>query len=430
MKMHLDIPGSRDEIAKIQSEYKKRAVARARTAPFHEARLAHVDPDRVDDPEEWAKIPILDKEELRAIPPGEFNTVFNTARRTEVAEFWRSGGSTGVPLFYPRTFEDMEYCYESFRRVYWAVGAEPGGRAHVSFPLGIHPVGHMYARTAQQMGLGVNWAGAGSSTPSAMQIDLINRLQPTHWLGMSSYAIHLANLAEVENIDLAGSAVEMLVCSAEPLSDAKRGKMERAWGAHVRDTFGMTEAGLMGCESLARDGFHIWTDLFHIEVLDEKTGEPVPEGTPGLLVVTPLRTNHATPFLRWNAGDVVTYREHGDADGPISVFPVIKHAHRTVGFFKIRGINIGHQDFEDFMFRRPEIVDFKAELVTENALERLRVSVEVTRGGEPERAADDLARAIRETFQVTADVRVLERGTLAREFEGSVKAPRFQDHRA
>ena len=65
--------------------------------------------------------------------------------------------------------------------------------------------------------------------------------------------------------------------------DAKRGKIEQAWGAKVRDSFGMTEAGLMGVESSAGDGFHIWTDLFHVEVVDEATGLAVAQGEPGLL---------------------------------------------------------------------------------------------------------------------------------------------------
>jgi len=427
--MPLPWPQSRGEIDRIQSERRKVAVARAQQAAFHRDRLTGVDADHADDPEVWARIPILTKDELREIAPERFFDDFCTAPRSEIAELWRSGGSTGVPLFYPRTFEDMKYGRLSFERTFVATGVEAGATAHVSFPLGIHPVGHLYARAAQQLGIGVNWCGAGASTPSQLQVDLINRLKPSVWLGMSSYALHLANLAEAEGIDLATGPVNTVMGSAEPLSQAKRDKIADTWGARVHDNFGMTEAGMMGSEGAARDGFHIWTDLYFVEVVDLASGEPVASGQPGGLVVTPLWTNNATPFLRWSSGDVVSYHEHGDSDGPLSVFPLIRHAHRTVGFFKIRGVNVNHQEFEDFMFRMAEVADFKAELVTENDLERLSLSIEVVRGADPAVVRNSVAAATKRTFEVTPNVTVLARGTLAREFETSVKAPRFVDRR-
>ncbi len=201
------------------------------------------------------------------------------------------------------------------------------------------------------------------------------------------------------------------------------------WGARVFDSFGMTEAGMMGCESDARDGFHVFSDLYFIEVVDEHSGLPVAAGEPGLLVVTPLWTNNATTFVRWNSGDIVTYAERGDTDGPLAVFPVIRHAHRTVGFFKFRGININHQEFEDFMFSDVDVMDFKAELVTASGADLLRVHVEIASGADERAIQERVIRATKNTFEISPEVRVLPRGTLAREFESSVKAPRFTDSR-
>ncbi|MBT5939276.1 MAG: hypothetical protein HOG95_05060, partial [Rhodospirillaceae bacterium] len=191
----------------------------------------------------------------------------------------------------------------------------------------------------------------------------------------------------------------------------------------------MTECGMMGGEAEARDGFHIWSDLFHIEVIDLDTGEPVAEGEEGGLVVTPLFTNNATPFIRWSSGDIVTYKEFGDSDGPLSVFPVIKHAHRTVGFFKVRGVNINHPELEDFLFEYEDLVDFKAEIVTEDDLDHLRLSVEVLHTGSPGELARRITEDCKNKFEVSPDVIILKRGTLAQEFESSVKAPRFVDRR-
>jgi phenylacetate-CoA ligase len=204
------------------------------------------------------------------------------------------------------------------------------------------------------------------------------------------------------------------------------------WGAEVFDVFGMSEAGLMGAETSAHDGIHIWTDMFFIEVVDAETGRSVPEGEVGTLCVTPLWTNHATPFLRWNSGDLVSYVSKPKGSGPFAeLFPTIRHANRTTGFFKIRGVNVNHAEFEDFMFRIPEVLDFQAVLDTDGASGRegLKVLLELKGITEHGTVCETLASRIKQTFEVTPRVEVLQRGTLAVEFERAMKAPRFVDKR-
>jgi phenylacetate-CoA ligase len=168
--------------------------------------------------------------------------------------------------------------------------------------------------------------------------------------------------------------------------------------------------------------------MFLIEVLDPDSNEPVGEGEIGCLVVTPLWTNNVTPFLRWSSGDLVTWREANGGDGPFSVFPLVKHAHRTTGFFKVRGINLNHAEFEDFMFRNEGVADFKAELVSARDLDVLLLSIELRRDA-PRMAAEGLQTSVRDTFGLTPEIAILEAGTLAKEFEASVKTPRFVDRR-
>ena len=424
--MALKLPKSRAEIRRIQAERKRFAVEQARRAPFWRSKLERIDVERLDDAEEWRKIPILDKDMLRALSDQQFYNEFCVPADDGICEYWRSGGVTGQPLFYPRSYRDMEYGLEAFARTYDCAGAEQGDRAHVSFPLGIHPVGQVFSRCAASRGITVNWAGSGTSTPSALQLELIQRLKPTLWLGMSSYALHLANLAEARGVKL---DVHRLMTSAEPVSQAKRDKIERSWGARLTDTFGMTEAGMMGAEDKPGLGFRIWTDMYFVEVLDPKTHEPVKEGEIGTLIVTALWSNNVTPFLRWSSGDLVTYSEADDGVGPFSVFPRLKHAHRTTGFFKVRGVNLGHQDLEDFMFRHLEIGDFRAEAMNEGGNDFLRLSIEVRLGADGAGVAKALAAQLREKFELMPQVVVLETGTLAKEFEANVKAARFIDRR-
>ena len=428
-KLGLQLPKSKDEIALIQSERKNIAFARAQKANFYQGKLDHIDPGRLDEAEEWAKIPIIDKETLRNLGVDNFADLFCIAEQKDIAEYWRSGGFTGVPLYYPRTYTDMYYSFIQLCRCWTVSGLNEDDICHQSFPYGIHPAGQLWSRTANQSGIGVLWAGSGANTPSRVQLELIRDLQPTIWMGMPSYGLHLANLADEMAIDLAAGSVRKVIVGAEALSAAKREKLERSWGAEVNDFFGMTEIGILGADSKVHEGFHIWTDQALFEVIDEKTGLPVAAGEEGLMIITPLYCNTSTPFLRWSSGDIVCISNDTSLDGPFSIFPVMRHSHRTVGFSKIRGVNINHSEFEDFIFRVPEVNDFKVEFVATEGLDNLVVSIETGRGSDADSIAGTLAEDIRRIFEVRPVIDILDTGSLAKEFEASVKTPRFVDKR-
>jgi phenylacetate-CoA ligase len=423
MSRDLRWPASPAAIRKIQAERKRIAVERALESTFWKKRMPKLDLDKLEDPEVWRRIPVLTKEALREMPPERFHDEFCIAPRSAVVEYWRSGGATGRPLFYPRSAEDMDTNLMAFERAWALIGATKADCAHVSFPLGVHPVAHLYARAAINLGIGTVWCGAGTNTPSETQLELIEHLKPTLWIGMASYGLHLANLAETKGIDLSKSTVKKLLVAAEPLSPVKREKLERAWGAQVFDHFGMTEAAIVSGESIDRQGMHAFTDLWYLEVLDDQ-GEPVQEGEVGSLVVTALWSNTMTPFLRWSSGDLVTLEKSKGGTNPWSIFPVMRHARRTVGFFKVRGVNINHAELEDAMFRDPDVVDFRAEVANEGGNDQLDLHVETRTGAEGR-----IAEMMRSTFGVTPRLRLLPRGTIAKDFEANVKAPRFVDKR-
>jgi len=161
----LPLPASRDALLAIQRTRKRVAVEHARRSPFLASRVAGVDVNRLDDPDEWAKIPPLTKDELRSLSTEQFYSTFCIRPLSDAVEFWRSGGTTGRPLFYPRTIEDLAFCQLGFRRIWECIGVGPSDVVHDSFPLGIHPVGQMIARSAEEIGAAVVWAGAGTTTP-------------------------------------------------------------------------------------------------------------------------------------------------------------------------------------------------------------------------------------------------------------------------
>ena len=94
----LDLPKSRAEIERFQSERKKLALSQARRAPFYKGKLDHVNAERLDDPDEWHKIPLLDKDTLRKLDDQKFYQDFCLQPDDGIAEYWRSGGVTGVTI--------------------------------------------------------------------------------------------------------------------------------------------------------------------------------------------------------------------------------------------------------------------------------------------------------------------------------------------
>lgn len=427
----LGLPKSRREIDTIHRAKKRLALARAQRSKFLAKRVAGIDPRKLDDPNEWGKIPVLTKDELRKLSTEEFYRDFCIAGFDKAVEFWRSGGATGKPLFYPRSAEDMRFMLGvAFRRIWPCIGATRKDTVHVSFPLGIHPVGQLAPRSAEMEGIATVWAGAGTTTPSEVQLDLILSLKPTIVAAMPSYALHLANVAEARGIDLASSSVTKLLVSAEPLTEAKRAKLARSWGASVYNSFGMTEGAMTSVERHGLGAMVAFTDLFFLEVIDSASGKPVAPGEAGALVMTPLWSNTITPFLRWLTGDIVRLAPQKRTKDPFSIFPVLEHALRTEGFFKIRGVNVNHGDLEDFMFQQGAVQDFKGEAVTAtDGQDRLRLLVELRRGADAAAVIQELVAAVKRKFEQTCEVEVLAAGTIAQDFEKSVKAPRFVDKR-
>src|SRR5207247_8727449 len=151
--MPLKLPKSRAEIRRIQTERKRFAVEQAMRSAFWKPRLEKIKLERLDDPDEWRRIPILDKDTLRALSDQQFYNEFCVPAAEGIQEYWRSGGVTGQPLFYPRSFRDMEYGLLAFARTYDCAGAERGDRAHISFPLVLHPVGPVLQRFPASTGL-------------------------------------------------------------------------------------------------------------------------------------------------------------------------------------------------------------------------------------------------------------------------------------
>lgn len=426
------MPTSADEVERARDRRLGPALANAWRSPFTRSRLiaAGADEGSTIPPDTWQRIRPTTKDDLRQLSPEEFTSELTVAADDEIAMYWRSGGVTGRPLFYPKARRDLPALVESFTRVLRLAGIRPGDVVHNSFPfLGVHPIGHMFGHAMLEYGCGNIFAGSGGNTPSDVQVDLIMRLRPSAWMGIGSYINILGHRAEATGYDPASSSLRQIVSSAEPLTPAKRDRITRMWGgAELFDSYGMTECSMMGGECDRHDGLHIWTDLFLVEIVDEETGAVLPNGEVGSVVVTPLHSASSIPFLRWSSGDIGALEP--DCDCTYAMFPKLRLAARTVGFSKVRGVNVNHNDLEDALLRIDAVADYRARVVSVDVDDRLQIDIEVSPALDPAVAVERVSTDIAAAFEIKADVTVLERGTIARQLESDVKQVRIRDERA
>jgi phenylacetate-CoA ligase len=416
---------------KLKHSLLQEALAKAWRAPFFARKLEAAGIRRGQEVEvsEWARLPVTTKDELRLLTTEEFYRDVVIAPRGEVADYWRSGGVTGKPIFYPRTHQDMLPGVETFRRVLDMVGITTKDTVANSFPYGVHPLGRMMLFAAQSHGCATVGTGAGTNTTSEQQAELIANLGVDVLMVMGTYALQLANAAKQMGIDVAETRVRTLLSSADVVTPAKRARLERLWKAEVFNGYGMSEAGFMACECEKHDGMHIWADMFHLEVLDEETMEPVPEGATGVLTVTPLYTNNATPFIRWVSGDLVSLTAGCGCKNKYGYLPVLRLAGRTTGFFKIRGVNINHVELEDLLLSTAEVADYRVTAILDGTRELLRIEVEPDSRVSAQQAVAVTSAAVERAFGLAPSVMALDTGVIARELQNQVKQTRVFDRR-
>ncbi|MGI9018501.1 MAG: phenylacetate--CoA ligase family protein [Euzebya sp.] len=416
--------------AAVPSERRAAGLANAWRSPFFSDKLraGGLRQGQVPDAEQWLDIPLTTKDELRAMSAAEFDEQLVVAAPADIALYWRSGGVTGRPLFYPKAHADLPQLIQSFSRVLTLAGITSGDLAHNSFPFaGVHPVGHMFGHALAGMGAGNIFAGAGSNTPTDAQVELLFTLKPTVWMGIGSYLTQLGHRAELAGHDPRASTLRVALSSAEPLTPAKRRRMQQTWDVELYDCYGMTECSMMGGECRNRDGLHVWTDMFQLEILDEQTLRPVPSGQDGLIVVTPFHSMNAIPFIRWSPGDIG--RIDVGCDCGHGHYPRLTLGSRTVGFSKVRGVNINHNDLEDALLSNDDIADFMVTVATTESTDEILIEVETGPATDQQAAQETIRDVITSRFEVRPRVVMVDRGTVATRLEREIKQVRVRDLR-
>lgn len=278
-------------------------------------------------------------------------------------------------------------------------------------------------------GLGVTSAYAkigctvipGGSSETERQIAVMAKYGTTAVSGTPSFMLHLAETAEALGRPLTGNQVSRIQVGGEPggCIPQTRAAIERRWGAKVFDGYGSLEFQPIAWECEHQTGGHLAEDFAFAEVVDAETGDPVPDGTPGVLVLTHL-DKQATPLVRWWTGDVVVRESTPCSCGrTLSRLPggVLG---RADDMLVVRGVNFFPSAVENLVRKTPGttgehliVIDQDVTDPKTGYLTGIKLRIE-TEDGDGQAVADQLARTIRAELTVRAIVDPVPCGSLER----------------
>ena len=435
---------TRSRLEEIQSE--KIAAAAAylyEDSPFYrrkfdEARLRPADVRSVEDL--W-KVPITRKQEwaddVGANPPwGTFSPLSAGDWGRRGFMLFTSSGTTGAPRAFRHTAHDRDLWAWMWARALWAQGVRPGDVLLNGFGYGPFTAfwGAHY---------GMNLLGcpviSGCGVPTEQRAAYIDAYGPTVLTCTPSYALSLAESMRRMGLDPAASSIRLVVAGGEPgpCIPATKRRLERAWGATALDVFGGAEVAMapLGyqCALDAARGEapyapHLMEDCYVVEVVDATTGEPVPEGRPGITVVSNL-FSEAQPILRFEMADLMQLtsasctcgRTHRRALGGVLA--------REDDLLKVRGIAVYPGAFEAAVRSVPEAGD-EFEVVIdrrEGGVDEVLVRVEAgVPESDPRALAVGVASAVQRETGLAVGCEVVAPGTLRRV---EAKARRVHDRR-
>jgi phenylacetate-CoA ligase len=265
------------------------------------------------------------------------------------------------------------------------------------------------------------------------QLSILRDFKATVLTCTPSYSLHLAETAREQGLDFQGLPLRVGLFGAEPWSESMRKEIEAKLNLQALDIYGLTEVIGPGVasECEAQDGLHICEDLFYPEVIDPQTGEVLPDGRKGELVLTTLN-KEGTPMLRYRTRDI-TYLDHAPCRCGRTAVRMHRLLGRTDDMLIIRGVNVFPSQIEEALLRL-EGVEPHYQLVVERegGLDSLEVQVEMNEQlfsdeiKQLERAEHRIAEALFSTLGIQTRVKLVEPKAIPRS-EG--KARRVIDKR-
>ncbi|MDO9584670.1 MAG: phenylacetate--CoA ligase [Desulfomicrobium sp.] len=411
----------RGELELLQLERLQATLNRvARNVPLYRKRFAElgIDPYDVQSLEDVKRLPFTTKEDLRQnYPYGLFAVPLR-----DVVRMQASTGTTGKPTVVGYTSGDVRRWSELAARILTAGGVTKDDAVQIAFNYGLFTGAFGVHSGAELIGASVIPSSGGDPR---RQISIMQDYRTTALICTPSYALHLADTLDELNINKTSLSLRFGLFGSEPWTEETRREIEDRLGIQATDNYGLSEITGVAGECLERVGLHINEDHFLAEIVDPQTGEVLPAGAKGELVLTTL-TKEAFPLIRFRTGDLTTLidapcacgrtlkrmtRIPGRSDDMliihgVNVFPaqieaVISGTGLTDPHYQIVLDRVGHMDLATIMLEAPESFCTDSIKISQRIVENVRIRMQTELG-------------------VAFEVRLVEPRTIAREDGGRV----------
>jgi phenylacetate-CoA ligase len=416
---------SRDELAALQLERLRWSLRHAyENVDLYRRRFddAGVRPDDCHTLDDLRRFPFTTKDDLRETYPfGMFAVPLD-----RVVRIHASSGTTGRPTVVGYTRGDIDMWSDVVARSIRAAGGRRGDKVHVAYGYGLFTGGLGAHYGAERLGCTVIPVSGGMTE---RQVRLILDLEPDIIMVTPSYMLAILDELERQGVDPTSTSLKVGIFGAEPWTREMRAEIERRLDMHAVDIYGLSEVLGPGVASECvetKDGLHVWEDHFYPEIVDPMTGEQLPDGEQGELVLTSL-TKEALPVIRYRTRDL-TRLLPGSAR---TMRRMEKVAGRTDDMIILRGVNLFPSQIEELILRVAGLSPhFQLVLSRPSRLDELSVRVEArpdaASGDERARAGLLLTALVKESIGVSVTVDVLEPDLIER---SSGKAQRLLDLR-
>ncbi len=373
-----------------------------------------------------AKLPFTVKSDLRdTYPFGLFAVPMK-----DVVRLHASSGTTGKPIVVAYTKADIEVWSSVVSRAFLACGLHEGDIIQVAYGYGLFTGGLGAHYGAEKLGATVVPTSVGNTD---RQIMLMSDFGTTAVCCTPTYFLHMIERANAMGIDVRKLPLRAGIFGAEPWTEGMRQHIEANSSIKAYDIYGLSEiiGPGVGIECVCQNGLHIFEDHFYPEIVDPESGELMPDGEAGELVLTTL-SKQAMPLLRYRTRDITAFHtEHCDCGRTIR--RIRRIGQRCDDMLIIRGINVYPSQVETVLLAvEGTLPHYLIILTREHGLDQMEVQVEVT----PQLFADTvsgleaverkLAQAMERVLQVRVRITLVEPHTIQRS-EG--KAKRVIDRR-
>ncbi|MEU4213542.1 phenylacetate--CoA ligase PaaK [Streptomyces sp. NPDC026206] len=402
----------REELTVLQLSRLRRTLRNAYdNVPFHRRSFdaAGLRPEDCRTLADLARFPVTTKADLREhYPFGMF-----AVDRSRVRRIHASSGTTGTPTLVGYTERDLDIWAGVVARSLRAAGCRPGDMVHIAYGYGLFTGGLGAHYGAERLGCTVIPASGGMTD---RQVRIIQDLRPRVIMVTPTYMLTLLDEFERQGIDPRTTSLRVGVFGAEPWTEEMRREIEERFAIDAVDIYGLSEVIGPGVAQECvetKDGPHIWEDHFYPEVVDPLTGDALPDGSPGELVLTSL-TKEAMPVIRYRTRDLTRL-----LPGTARPFRRMERVTgRTDDLIILRGVNLHPSQIEEIVLCTPGLAPhFQLRLTREGRMDHLTVRAEARQGVTPcqrAAAAEEIVRRVKDGIGVSVTAEIVDPQTLER----------------